>query len=1235
MHAWNRHEYPKAVKLFQEHRAAHPDSPWAGEAALHLGCNAQFSGSWEEAKTHFEWILSSHAKGTDIYQKAKLRRSVLHLDQGQFAKATESFVDMLETENDWERRTYAHHWIRQISLYKTHQAALRACGNDSLAYILASKGSSANAEIVRTAPAAGEHGFTLGELAESARQNGLAPKAVRATRAQLDSFPTPFIAHYSDQHFVVIACLEPDAVEVFDPRLQRETRLSLAQFTQQWSGLALLFDKTPAGIQPASEFDLVGETGGCCGIPRPPENLGGDPNRSCGLPSWQVNPVNMNLVVQDIPMWRNNPIGPPVRIELTYNSQDSLNQLRPVGNKWVLNYASYAMESPGGSPAGAVLILMPDGRHDTFQPNGAGGYTSPAGVFNRLTKTAPFAFDLRFPDDMVYHYGVPVGMGGTSSLLLSIEDRFHNFITINHDANGAITSVVDPLNQAMTFFYNAQGMVSRIDDSAGRSATFNYDTTNNLIGQVDMGGTVYGYAYDTNIYLTALIKPSGTTSFYVEPADGIANGSAAYPAFGTAMWESYRITITDPLGQKEEYHYDGASSYSWYRDKLQYQSPVTALNAPKTRYDFTLVAGRGKISTTTYADGAKVVDSNFTSQQQPQTITDANGNAERFTYNSMGRVLTRSNALGIVTRFLYAANNIDLLEVHQTSGNSDLLLSGSTYNAQHLPLTTTDAAGRTVVFTYNSQGQLLALTDQRTNTTSFTYNGSGYLVKETNPLGGETIHTYDAAGRRASLTDPKQQTFTYAYDGLNRLTEIHQPDASVRRYTYDCCVLASVSDANGTNTFEYDALKRMIRSTDPFNQSIQYVYDANQNVTNLVYPDGKAVRYEYDVQNRMTKVSDWLGNTTTYAYDKSGRLISGQNSNGTLTRYQYDAANRLMTLVNAKSDGSIIAAYKYSLDSLGNRTNVASIGALQPALASNNVVSTYAADNRILAATGATFIHDTNGNLTAMGGTKPTVFAYDVFNHLTQVAFTNHSASYLYDPNRNRIAKSVNGIATRFIVDSKPRLSRLLAETDNAGNASAYYVHGLGLISKIKPSGHSYFYHYDAIGSTAALTDSAGIAVNKYAYDPFGNLSSDSSETIPNPFRYSGGWGVMDEGNGLLFMRARYYSTDLKRFTKKDPLGLRAGLNLYDYVGNNPISRTDPSGLFPISPEVGSPPTFPPEYDSFGLQENPNNPGGGPIDPNLPPHGSPNNPFHYPPDDPNGTLNFCAQFPWLCRPSCP
>lgn len=65
-----------------------------------------------------------------------------------------------------------------------------------------------------------------------------------------------------------------------------------------------------------------------------------------------------------------------------------------------------------------------------------------------------------------------------------------------------------------------------------------------------------------------------------------------------------------------------------------------------------------------------------------------------------------------------------------------------------------------------------------------------------------------------------------------------------------------------------------------------------------------------------------------------------------------------------------------------------------------------------------------------------------------------------------------------------------------------------------------------------------------------------SYSTDTNPFRYCGEY--YDAETGLIYLRARYYDTDIGRFISEDPI--RDGLNWYVYCGNNPVNRIDPNG---------------------------------------------------------------------------
>ena len=113
----------------------------------------------------------------------------------------------------------------------------------------------------------------------------------------------------------------------------------------------------------------------------------------------------------------------------------------------------------------------------------------------------------------------------------------------------------------------------------------------------------------------------------------------------------------------------------------------------------------------------------------------------------------------------------------------------------------------------------------------------------------------------------------------------------------------------------------------------------------------------------------------------------------------------------------------------------------------------------------------------------------------------------------------------------------------------------------VTPSGDTYTYHHNAIGSTVAITDQNQNIVNSYAYTPFGELTE--SETIPQPFKYVGQYGVMHEPNGFYYMRARYYDPEVGRFVSEDPIGFAGGtVNLYGYAKSNPVIYIDANGLW-------------------------------------------------------------------------
>lgn len=101
-------------------------------------------------------------------------------------------------------------------------------------------------------------------------------------------------------------------------------------------------------------------------------------------------------------------------------------------------------------------------------------------------------------------------------------------------------------------------------------------------------------------------------------------------------------------------------------------------------------------------------------------------------------------------------------------------------------------------------------------------------------------------------------------------------------------------------------------------------------------------------------------------------------------------------------------------------------------------------------------------------------------------------------------------------------------------------------------------YLRDALGSIVAVSNTSATTTSSYAYSSYGSTAI--TGTADSPFQYTG--RENDAGTNLYYYRARYYSPQLGRFISEDPIELNGGINAYAYADGNPISLTDPNGLF-------------------------------------------------------------------------
>jgi len=162
-----------------------------------------------------------------------------------------------------------------------------------------------------------------------------------------------------------------------------------------------------------------------------------------------------------------------------------------------------------------------------------------------------------------------------------------------------------------------------------------------------------------------------------------------------------------------------------------------------------------------------------------------------------------------------------------------------------------------------------------------------------------------------------------------------------------------------------------------------------------------------------------------------------------------------------------------------------------------------------------------------------------------------------------RMKEVVGQGKTWFVYDlalsETPGLAPLVAEYDQNGNLVAKYHHDGGGLLAMTRNNSSYWYSFEAIGTTRQLMGSQGQVVDAYAFDAWGNELTSPQSQVLNPFKYVGKHGYyLDTESALMLLGVRYYGNRLGRFISLDPI--MEGLNWYSYVGSNPVKNIDPRG---------------------------------------------------------------------------
>jgi RHS repeat-associated protein len=1184
------------VRPLEAFLATYPHSGWRLALLTNLGLSYNRSGYFSKAFADFDQAWSDGQSATETHAKALADRAAgellrMHVRLGHAEQAA-ALLGQLESRGLSGPATELRDRAKEtLWLMRNDPNSVLRCGPAALKALLRAVGLPEEETRFLDAYQVGPQGTTLAEVGRLATQAGLDHRLVH--RAIGEPVPVPSIVHWNIGHFAAILSERGGRYEIADTAGERGrlwvTRAALDAETSGYFlvlGTAVAAPWREATVAEASDVRGAMPTQTQLPSDTSPESVhvGGSSRKCPGMCGYSFTEMVVSLNLTDTPVGYVPPKGPPVPVTINYNQREAEQPANftffNVSPKWTLNWLSYIQDDP----AAPGCVAAASGCTVTRYVAGGGsvaysGYDPTSGTFTpesrdrsvlTFASSEPAVYRRSLPDGSVEVYGEPDGASTYPRrvFLTKLIDPAGNAATLVYDTTLRLTAVVDATGRSTAFAYgNASNplLVTKITDPFGRSAQLAYDSSGRLSQITDVLGLTSKFSYDSSSLVNALTTPYGTTTFIYGD-----NGNQRY------------LQATDPLGQTERLEwFQGVSTIpssdpantlpagivNIYNSLLQnrntffWDKHVYALAAgdyTKARIKHWCEEPGGEF-TSTFVDSIKNplegrVWTNYIGQSSTlnsgtfnepiaigRVLDDGSTQLTQFQYNGFGNPTSITDPVGRQTSFQYAANQIDVVAVQQTTGGGPVTTGALTYNAAHRPLTYTDAAGQTTHFAYNGAGQVTQVTDALGHVTAYSYNALGYLTTIVNANGKTAASfTYDNFGRVATRTDSEGWTVAFAYDALDRVTKETYPDATTRVFTYKNLDLVSVKDRQGRVTsFGYDAVRNLVSQTDPLGNVTRFGRYENGALKSLTDPNGHVTTWGIDVQGRVTgktyadgttfantyeattsrlhAVTDPLGQTTQYAYALDDRPTAIQYLNAVNATpsvgFTYDSYFPRLTSMN---DGSGTTSYAYG--------PVGGLGALK-----------LTAESPPFANSAIAYQYDAVGRMTArsVGGNTETL-AYDALNRVTTHAddlgvfqrsylgqttqLTGQRSGFVgttwsYDTNlndRRLTAISNSPVASGFLYKTTPE-NDISTITETLGNQVWSYTYDGAdrLKTAMSTLGPAYQYGYDKAGNLGPIVTPTGTttvvsnALNQvtregtaaFKYDANGNLLSDYART--------------------------------------------------------------------------------------------------------------------------------------------
>jgi RHS repeat-associated protein len=943
----------------------------------------------------------------------------------------------------------------------------------------------------------------------------------------------------------------------------------------------------------------------------------------------------------------------------SYNSRgwEAENSANIDANKW-----AYDLDSAGSLSANAagVVYTASDGSTDQFTLNADGSYTAASGIeaslssssagytLSALVSRSKVTFNLsgqptgvfdKNGNKVTFNYNTSANKGfllssvvsnagpaaSTSAANAAVSVAYSNgtttitqansaqswtrSISYTKDSNGNLTSYTDGDGKTTTFGYSGTDLTSITAPEGGRT-TFAYNSSDQVTSVTQPASTGSGTA------VTRFSYASSTSTQVASPTTSQSTAVASVPHTTYTINSNHLVTnVANPDGLSESSTYGTTSTTN---TEIANET-VGATAGSETEQTNTYGANNNQSLTKSASSSdsgtagtSSSATYSSTSEYQPASTTDGNGNTLYSGYDASGNQLSSSNTAP-------GSSSSSSTATATLTYNS----TTSTYPYPGTVSTATNALGGRTSYAYNSTGQLSSITPPSGSSLgvkNYTYDPFGRLSTETDGAGHTTTYTYDNDDRilTEAFSDGTHTVSNNYDDNGNQINSTSATGTITNTYDPDNRLLSTVNSAGGgTVSYGYDLAGNETSTTDT-SGTVTYTYDQANVLWAMTYPHGSGTetdRYKIDDHGRRTDAyvaAGGNGSSTTNATNTAPATFAGH----TKTTYTASTGHVSEIVAYTGQDATKVfdTTYDYTGPVTGSQTD--QIQKTTDTLSGKVTTYSYNTDGRLTGATQSggssdwnwSYTYDKDGNRLTADQSGAYTSAFNLtYNNANQITSTGYSydgdgnltaapdATYTYNGAEQMTRSVVNGLTTNYTYAGASE-DQLLTDDSSDGNYTFTYgkqsSEGVPVIDTLTSSedgtgrvlsdgstgqaldlsasdGTTGAYVYDGENNQIAVIADTGVAVYKATYDPYGTGGNSSITDYDfyteNPYGFVAGTTTTNADPGSLTkFGARWYLANQGSWTQMDTLDSPldpSDADRYAYADDDPVNSQDPSGL--------------------------------------------------------------------------